>query len=369
VATARSVFKHVELWHTLPADLQLVCSAEPIAYSASDLRKRLDDDVVQLALRHSWKMGDLEAFLAHFIANAEWSTGVEQIPMMPRNTDDRTVLEYSFAKTVGGPTGFSVEKLRAEVQGAGFHRPALGGETVDWSRVEIRRQEFNLLNSGELSHTLLSEPHDRALIDAFDRFQFEDYMSVVETWPAQHRPPQDSIQRLVLATSYAELGSAECLALLTETAEEYPIETAAVKAIYYWRAGDSAAASQWLERYLAMLADNPWVIRVVAEPAILMSIQISKADPGAARRFYTQLSRPFASRRFHYPRLVTQAMIAEYLGPETVVEAMAQFEPDVPWIRRLLEARAKAYKAVNHPLQRRAERDLEWYKTHGPADL
>jgi spermidine synthase len=368
VATARSVFNHVELWHTLPIDLQLVCSAAPIEYSASDLRKRLEDDVVQLALTNSWKMGDLEGFLAHFVANAQWSDGVEQIQMMPRNTDDRTVLEYSFAKTVGGPTGFSVEKLRAEVQTAGLHRPALAGETVDWNRVEIRRQEFSLLNTAELSINLLPEPHDRALIGAFGSFALEDYKSAVERWPAEHRPPRDGIQRLVLATSYAELGRADCLELLAETDQEFPIETAAVKAIYYWRAGDAATASQWLERYFAMLADNPWVIRIIAEPALLLSIHISKADPAAAQRFYTQLSRPFASRRFHYPRLVTQAMVAEYLGPEAVVEALAKFEPEVPWISRVLESRAKAYKAVNHPLAERAERDVTWYRRQAHAD-
>jgi spermidine synthase len=368
VATARSVFNHVELWHTLPSDLQLVCSAEPIEYSVSELRERLASEVVQTALKNSWKMGDLEGFLAHFIANARWTTGVEQLPMMQRNTDDRTVLEYSFAKTVGGPTGFSVEKLRANVQKAGLHRPALAGETVDWDRVEIRRQEYSLLNSGELSLDLLSEPHDRALIQAFGIFGLEDYKSVVEIWPAQHRPPQGIIQRLVLATSYAELGRAECLELLTETDAEFPAETAAVKAIYYWRAGDTASAAQWLERYLTMLTDNPWVIRVVAEPALAMCMPIAKADPEAARRLYTQLSRPFASRQFHYQRLVTQAIVAENLGPEKVVEAMAKFEPEVPWISRVLESRAKAYKAVNHPLAGRAEGDLEWYWQHEGAD-
>jgi hypothetical protein len=74
------------------------------------------------------------------------------------------------------------------------------------------------------------------------------------------------------------------------------------------------------------------------------------------------LSRPFESRRYHYPRQLTQAMLAEYVGPEKVVESLAKFEPNVPWLSRLLESRAKAYKAVNHPLARRAERDLQLFK-------
>jgi hypothetical protein len=191
---------------------------------------------------------------------------------------------------------------------------------------------------------------------------------VVDHWPAEHRPPRDSIQRLVLAMSYAELGRPECLELLTETEDEFPTESAAVKAIYFWRAGDAASTSKCLEQYLTMLADSPWVIRAIAEPALLISIQIAKADPVAARRFYEQLSRPFASRRFHYPRLVTQAMIAEYLGPEKVVEAMQKFEPQVPWIIQLLESRAKAYTTLDHPFAGRAERDLAWYRRHAHSD-
>jgi hypothetical protein len=282
--------------------------------------------------------------------------------MMQRNTDDRTVLEYSFAKTVGGPIGFSVEKLREEVRKAGFHRPALGGETIDWNRVEVRRQEFNLLHSADLSHALLSDPGDRALIEAFGGFGLEDYRFVIDTWPAEYRPPANAIQALVLATSYAELGRPECLELLTAAETDHPIETAAVKAVYHWRAGDVAASTQWLERYFAMLAESPWVIRMISEQALLISVPIAKADPAAAQRLYALLSRPFASRRFHYPRLVTQALIAEHLGPETVVEAMATFEPEVPWIRQLLESRAKAYNAVNHPLASRAEHELQLFR-------
>ena len=33
LATARSVFDHVEIWQTIPGDLQMVCSQQPIEYS------------------------------------------------------------------------------------------------------------------------------------------------------------------------------------------------------------------------------------------------------------------------------------------------------------------------------------------------
>jgi spermidine synthase len=367
VATARSAFDHVELWQTFRSDLQLVCSTGPLENSAAELRERLASEVVQSALRRTWKMYDLEGFLAHFVANADWASGVAKIAVLPRNTDDRTVLEYSFAKTVGGATDFSVEKLRAEVAKARYHRPSLGGDTIDWNRVEILRQELNLLLGGELSYALLSEPRDQALVEAFSRFRAEQFQSVVDIWPSALREPTDSLQRLILATSYAEVGRAECLGLLATMENDYPAETAAIKAIYHWRAWDVAASAQWIERYLASLADDPWVIGIIADPALLLTLDIAKADRAAARRLYSLLAQPFASHRYHYARLVTQATLAEYVGPQQVVESLAEWEPNVPWTARVLEARAKAYAELKHPLAERAERDLQWFRRHQPA--
>jgi spermidine synthase len=364
-ATARSAFDHVELWQTFQSDLQLVCSAGPLEYSAAELRERLASEAVQAALQRTWKMYDVEGFLAHFVASADWSSGVANIDMMPRNTDDRTVLEYSFAKTVGGGTEFSAEKLRAEVAEAGYHRPPGGGdETVDWNRVEILRQELNVLFAGELSHALLSDSQDRALVDTFRSFRDKDFQSVVDRWPAELREPSDPLLRLILAMSYAEVGRPECLELLAATEKDHPAETAAIKTMYYWRTWDIAAAAQWIEHYLASLAEDPWIVGVIAEPALLLTVDIAKADRQAARRLYTLLSKPFASHRFGYTRVIMQAMVAEYVGPQQVAESLAKFEPDVPWTARVLESRAKAYAQLKHPLADRAQRDLEWFRQH-----
>ena len=67
LATARSVFNHVEVWQTIPGDLQLVCSQVPIEYSEAQLRKRIAEPVMREALRMAWNVDDLEGFLAHFL--------------------------------------------------------------------------------------------------------------------------------------------------------------------------------------------------------------------------------------------------------------------------------------------------------------
>jgi hypothetical protein len=368
VATARSAFNHVEVWQTLSVDLQLVCSTEPIKYSAAQLRERIASDVAQTALTRAWKMNDLEGFLGHFVANSQWADGVSQIPFLAQNTDDRTVLEYSFAKTVGSTTSFSVERLRKELHAAGQHRPLLVDDTIDWNLVEIRRQEFNLLFSGQLSLGLLPQSQDQALIEALGKFRLNEFAAAIDLWPAEHREPSDHIQRLAFARCYAELGRPECLELLGPAEEAHPIDAAALKAIYYWRAKNTAEAAKWIERSFTLLEESPWVISLISDPIFEICMEVAKADPTAAQRFYDQLSRPLASRRFHYLRLLTRVLVAQHLGSEQVAEALVPLEPDVIWSAEVLEPRAKAYTELNHPLAPRAQRELQWFQKHQTSD-
>jgi hypothetical protein len=56
LATARGVFPHVEIWQTLPGDLQLVCSVVPLEQEINELRARMEDDSVQDALTKVWNV-------------------------------------------------------------------------------------------------------------------------------------------------------------------------------------------------------------------------------------------------------------------------------------------------------------------------
>jgi hypothetical protein len=230
--------------------------------------------------------------------------------------------------------------------------------------VEIRRQEFNLLFTGQLSQALLPQPQDRALIEALGKYREEDYAAAIELWPPEHLPPSDAILRLALARSYAELGRSECLELVAPAEETNPADAATVKTIYYLRTKNFAEAARWAERFFTLVEESPWVITAISDPIFSLSVDVAEQDPDAARRFYELLSRPFASRRFHYLRILARVMVAETLGPEKVVEALAELEPDVIWTAEVLEPRAKAYAAVNHPFAERAEREWQWFQRH-----
>ncbi|MGD9636378.1 MAG: fused MFS/spermidine synthase, partial [Pirellulales bacterium] len=94
LATARSVFEHVEVWQTIPGDLQLVCSPQRLRYSAAELRKRIAELQVAEALRVAWGVDTLEGFLSHFLGNDAFVDELTPVDMIVPNTDDRNYLEY-----------------------------------------------------------------------------------------------------------------------------------------------------------------------------------------------------------------------------------------------------------------------------------
>jgi hypothetical protein len=357
------------MWQTQAADMQLVCSPEPLEYSVAELRERMGTDVARTALAQAWKVDDVEGVLGHFVANTQWADAVARIEMLERNTDDRTVLEYSFAKTVGGDTGFSVEKLRENLGRVGYERPLVRGEQPDWTLVELRRQEFNLLSHGQLSLPLLPDEEDRTLVECWYKYRMLDFPAVVAEWPAKYHEPNGAIQRLVLARSYAELGRTECLELLTPIEAKHPIDVAAVRVIYFWRIHNVAEAANALERFYKLLAESPWTIGVISDSAFSRSADVARADKAAAERLYPLLTQTFAARRFEFLRLQARIMVAETLGPEKVVESLAEMEPNIPWLAEVLAPRAKAYAAVNHPLANKAQRDWDWYQAHQTSSL
>lgn len=357
LATVGSEFAHVEVWQTLASDLQLVCSETPIQYSVDDLRERIESPGLKQALAQAWMVYDVEGFLAHFAANASWSRRLVQTPFQLLNTDDRTVLEYRFAKTVGRSVPFSIEQVRLELARTGGLRPQLDDPRVDWRAVELRRQQFNLLWDGQLSMAFLNDPQDQALVKAFFAYRNKDFAEALRLWPEKYLRPGDSILQLILAKCYADLGRPECLELLTSAESRHPTEAAGLRAIFHARRAEWTEAAQFFDTFYSRLAESPWVVPTIVDSAFARTLDVAKADAAAAQVMYGHLSKPFASSVFNFVRQLARILVAKQLNSERVVEALGEWEPNVPWTADVLPARAKAYTDTRNELAVRAERD------------
>lgn len=367
LSTAGAVFPHVEVWQTMPDDLQLVCSATPLEYTTEQVRRRIATPPIQQALVDSWKVHDLEGFLARFVAAEGWAAETARRNDIPRNTDDRTVLEYRFAKTVGVSVPFSVEAVRKQLKELGLHQRPMPGDPVDWNTVEIRRQEFNLLFRSEPSSELLIDSADIAYIEALKAYRRNDFAAAVKAWPAKYRDSATELQRMLLAHSLAELARPECLELVASLESQFPTEAAAITAVFNVRTGDAKQATEALEKFYAELRRRPWIYSSVADAALLRTAHVAHADHEAATKLFAILAQPLASHRYEFSRHLVRFIVARKLGANHVVEALAELEPHIRWTADVLQARAEAYAAVDHPLAPRAERDWREFQRNAPA--
>src|SRR6185369_1414299 len=100
-ATIASVFPHVEAWEAGGSDLVLVGSKRPLVHDSAALAARIETEPFKSALQAAWRAVDLEGVLAHFLANQQFTATMAGKAGVPINTDDRNVVEFGFARSVG----------------------------------------------------------------------------------------------------------------------------------------------------------------------------------------------------------------------------------------------------------------------------
>ena len=108
-ATLSSVFAHVETWQTQRGDLLLLSSAGPVSYDVPRLRARIAEEPYRSALAAVWRTADLEGFLAHYVAGPTVARDLAREQTL--NTDDRTLVEYAFARHLGLGRHFNIETV------------------------------------------------------------------------------------------------------------------------------------------------------------------------------------------------------------------------------------------------------------------
>lgn len=131
-ATLGSVFPHITTWHTGPGDLLLSASAEPVAFDADVLRRRLAAEPYRSAMHVAWRVEDLEGFLSRHIATPGLAAALGA-QSSRRNTDDRTLIEFDFERSIGRDQ-FRIEQLVDLATRRGAGRPTVRG-AIDWDRV------------------------------------------------------------------------------------------------------------------------------------------------------------------------------------------------------------------------------------------
>ncbi|HYR22995.1 MAG TPA: fused MFS/spermidine synthase [Chthoniobacterales bacterium] len=369
-STLGSVFPNIESWQTAGGDLLLMASRSPIKYDVPALRARLAEEPFKSALLAAWRSASLEEFLGHYVGNNSVTDVLQHLGSVPLNTDDRTVIEFAFARTVNVTGGFQLVNLRTSSHAAAGDRPQIEEGDIDWGRVdEARISMFESLSWAEQNDpNFTSDQRHRAA--AFAAYMGGDLTGALREWRAQSDDPKTLSQLAMVAECLATEGDSNAPSFIDNLAQIFPWEADAVRGELLWRQHRPEEAANLFRECLQNLHDLPWPNRELTKRTLKRAEATANSDRSktVAGFLFEAVRAPFCVFNNETERLGSQLAIAMYLDGgrpgQKLLAAIHAFEPHVLWRREFLEMRNECYTSLHDPLAGRARRDLDEFMKH-----
>jgi spermidine synthase len=366
-ATLASTFPEVETWQLANKDLAFVASKKPIVYDLDRIRRRVSEEPYRSALAKAWRTEGVEGLLAHFVAHADFARSMAQSEAAAINTDDRNIVEFGFARSVGEKGPFRIDDLRRAARLAGQDRPHLSNPALDWDRVDDGMFELALADSDQVVYpeTRSAEhAHRIAALRAFDEISSR---TAIDEWRAQPREPAGSTEVTLLATALADLGEEAALDRADALNAFDPAELSAVTAHLRLRQRRLDEAATSLEAFFASLRTNPWPMYRLAVMALSDARDLVLLQKSFATRLYAALREPFVLHVHDELRVQAAFAIARVSPGHLCVNALAAYEPNVPWDGLFLAQRAECYRNAGDGRAMGAVVDFqEWARALAP---
>jgi len=359
--TLGSVFSHIESWQTTGGDILLMASHSPVHYDAAVISARLATEPLKSALAAAWRGVGLEDFLGHYIGNETVAHTLQHLSPVPLNTDDRSVIEFAFARMAGVFGGFEVANLRASSHAAMTDRPQHIEGEVNWSRV----------NEARLAIFVTTDERHR--VSAFAAYMSGDLPGALREWQAQSEQPATLSQLAMIAECLANEGDSRASAYIDKLGEVCPWEADAIRAELLWQQNRPEEAADLFEKCIRGLRETPWPDRDLIKRALNLVEIVAKSDRSkiASNFLFDALREPFCVLTNEPERLATRLAIAIYLEGnfpgEKLHAAVEAFEPHVLWQKEFLQVRKDCYSAFHDPRATQAERDLEEFRRNETA--
>jgi len=121
---AGQVFPSVEIWRMAPSTLLLVATRTELAHDVARLRTRMQQEPFRSALLGAWSTTTLEGVLAHHVARPSLVRRVAELQGSAINTDDRTRVEFGFARSLTGTGNVHAGDIEALARARGEDQPA-----------------------------------------------------------------------------------------------------------------------------------------------------------------------------------------------------------------------------------------------------
>jgi spermidine synthase/uncharacterized membrane protein (GlpM family) len=361
VATLGAVFPEIEIWQIHQTDLLLVASRRPLRADAAALRARIQEDPFATALRGAWRAIDLEDVLARFVAGPALARDI-RTRGQNANTDDRNQVEFAFARTLSGSERFDVARLRRAAAALGADRPSIDG-TVDWDRVARRRVAIYIVAGTAPPVEPGAAEAQRTREQAHAQYLSGDLAGAVKTFEGQTAPPEGAVEITLFAEGLADAGDARAVPYIRTLRDIQLTEAEAATARLALRLGQHELAATTLVSAFVRYRTDPWPSQVSMSHALNLADELTLARPDLVPVIFEALGQPFAVAALEAARQLMRLSVESHSRTlSRCHEALAPFEPYIPWRADVLRYRADCYQRTGDPRAPEARADLERYK-------
>ncbi len=369
-ATMAAVFPQIETWQTNQGDLVLLATARPRGHNAAALRARIAQEPFKSALASVWRVVDIHGMLAHYLANDAVALALATAPHVEVNTDDRNIVEFGMARSVGRTGSSLVAEMREFSHSMNAaHMPFDTDAGIRWDVVETAASAFVRMGSPRILQGI--SPLERQRQMAIRRFYGDkDTAGARELWRQQTEPPRDPTELAMAAEILADEGSDAALPVIEQLRAYQPAEADIVLAALRYRQGRLDEAAAALTLALARLQVDPWPQLRLKQLALDLAAAVGKQRPATARGLFDALKLPFSVRATETTRLLTRVdLTAHFDFRGACREAISELEPHVPWTGVFLGMRRDCYAATGDQRLPIAIRDLNEFLSHEPQAL
>jgi predicted membrane-bound spermidine synthase len=368
IATLSSVFKNVEIWLLSDGDLLFVCSMKDRPYPLPLIRRKVAEEPFRSALYKVWGVSGVEGLLGAYLGRPEVSRGIaEQESEIGRiNTDDRMLAEFAFARTVGRTGLFSADKLRMNIRERNLHRPVLDGGSVDWTLVDENFFRIMLWSGKKISNGEVYGREQTSRRQIYQGYFLDgNFQMVLRAWQDGLLDESCLLELAMLAETLAEFGDERAVEMAGRVKELWPASGDGIMARYLFRSGEYEKSFAYLATALEGFRERPWQVRAVVAHSLALAMEMA-GNNFHSREIFILLKEPFSVYQFEEYRKFALLQVGKAIDYHHAAEALAQWEPSIPWKEPILEFRLACYKAIDSPLTGRAERELAQFLAAEP---
>ncbi len=349
LGTMSQEFPKVELWNTFENDLLIVASPSDQPWNVEKLRARLKQEPFAGGVRRVWYTDSAEGFLAHCLANQDYTQGLQGAHLVV-NTDDLNLLEFSYAKTLGKTNFRNAYAVRQRAYGKDQMLPKvtgrldeemMGRELLSCLRSCSRRVELFLPNRGKAPPPAVNRMRDALEADAANKPEaFEQICAEV--------PPRTIEERWLLAVSRANRGAQEANAALADMEPLFPENVSLLRARLAYVRKDYPTARRAFIAACEGLHRHAWVDLSLLEQTLALAEPLSsgtstRAATEDARALYQALRQPFLVGAGDDMRLNMLTAVSGHTDDQTRLDMVAAWGPHFPWRGLPLTLRASAF--------------------------